>query len=115
MVNQDFRPSGGQPGEAAGNAGGGASRSGGDPAPQPPPSQAREREAEGAAAGAVPAPPAIDFPAEGSIPGMMARARAGCVRRGNSLGTESRENVCPAHFITRGRKKATTVRKILSL
>lgn len=29
---------------------------------------AREREAEGDAAGAVPAPPAIDFPAEGSDP-----------------------------------------------
>uniref|UniRef100_A0A8D0RVI6 Uncharacterized protein n=1 Tax=Sus scrofa TaxID=9823 RepID=A0A8D0RVI6_PIG len=31
-------------------------------------SGAREREAEGDGAGAVPAPPAIDFPAEGSDP-----------------------------------------------
>lgn len=31
-------------------------------------SGAREREAEGDAAGALPAPPAIDFPAEGSDP-----------------------------------------------
>lgn len=81
MVSQDFRPSGGPPGEAAGNAGGGAPRRGGDLAPPPPPSQAREREGRAPQRGLCwRRRPSTSRP----------RARAGCVRRGNSFGTESR-------------------------